>query len=522
MPKPVKTATPKKTPKSKSKKVDAPARPVLYPEPEVILCYGPDAITPRKAQELLGWEEETDTVKFGPAYILTDENGKKVRCANNARNRPFSEAWARTIAQDILHKHWAFNGEAIIIGKSGQVLSGQHRLIGLVLADQMRSGRQKAHWEKFWPNECTIDAVVVRGIEETGVVTRTLDNVKPRSLSDVLVTDTDTFGKVSAGDRVVLARMLDYAVRFLWHRTGQDRDAFAPRRTHSEALDFIDRHQRVKKAVLHIWEENQVREVPSSEGKTKKVYPLSEYIMPGYAAGLMYMMGCCSSDGDTYHLADPPSEKKLKWDYWEKAEEFFTLLASAPDFQRVRDAFAVLANDHGGRVPRDKAIATLIQGWGAFLSGRNPDDDDLRLSLSAPDDLGRCSLTSHPALEGIDRGEPGDDAPGETPTSTPLKNEDGEEDEEEGEDTADPTDGVYEAPPEENELEAAGATQGENLDRTPDDPTPEEIAEGKLREKERRAEEAKLKEEARLKAQRDKLLAARRKSAPNNRLGGLK
>jgi hypothetical protein len=110
--------------KPKGRKKAAVERPVKYPTrtAEVRLVETGNPIDATLAKELLGWEELDDSADN---YLLTDEDGKKIQCVNNAHNRPFNETWARTLAQDILNGHWRDNGEAIVIGKSGQVLSAR-------------------------------------------------------------------------------------------------------------------------------------------------------------------------------------------------------------------------------------------------------------------------------------------------------------------------------------------------------------------------------------------------------------
>jgi len=102
-----------------------------------------------RAKHLLGWEDEEGyalryvaehpkvkaaKVSYGDDYLLKDGKGRKVRCHRNSKNRPFDELHCRKLAQDILQGKWEFNCETIIISRVGEVHSGQHRLIALVLA----------------------------------------------------------------------------------------------------------------------------------------------------------------------------------------------------------------------------------------------------------------------------------------------------------------------------------------------------------------------------------------------------
>lgn len=376
--------TPKKTVKTET-------RQVIYPEIDAKICAGPDAVTQQQAKDLLGWEEETDDVKFGADYFLMDENKKKIRCHNNVRNRPFNEGHSRTLAQDLLNLHWRMNGETVVIGSTGRVLSGQHRLIALVLACQM--WENQSHWKSRWRLEPTLETIVVMGVQETEDVTRTLDNVRPRTLGDVLFT-SDALAKVKTVDRKSVARMLDYAVRLLWDRTGARKDAYAPRRTHSESLDFLDLHPSVMKCVKHIYEEDQ-------EGSIGKL------VSPGTVAALMYLMASSGTDPRKYRDSENPSEKSLDLGNWDKAEEFWTLFsARSDDLKPLREAIGMLASeDTGIGGTPDEKIALVAKAWSAFAEVGKVEKGDLKLSYRTQDDV--RYLADFPTFGGIDCGKPG-------------------------------------------------------------------------------------------------------------------
>jgi hypothetical protein len=398
MPTPVSTPKSKPTPKArKPKKEEAPAetRPVLYPDVEVQLYRGDKAMTAAEMKEILGWQEESEEVKFGSDFLLTDYNGRKIRCLHNTKNRPLALSWAQTIGQDILNRHWKLNGESLIRGKYGQVLSGQHRGIGLILACQRwASEKEGAHWKKIWPTEPTIELVLVSGIEETGDVTRTLDNVKPRTLADVLFCDPAYFGQVMASDRAALCRIMDYGIRLCWHRTGADTNAFAPRRTHSEALDWLDRHPRIKDAVRHVFEED-------SKGGIRR------YISPGYASGLLYLMAASDTDPAAYQGAESPSEALLDLGKFDAACDFWTLLAqTSEDLQPVRNALGNLNHEDGtkgGSLAEYTGI--VVKAWNEFASSSKVKEEFLTLKYETDRD-GERHLVECPVVGGIDLGDP--------------------------------------------------------------------------------------------------------------------
>lgn len=394
-------------------------RPVRYEQIKVKVFEGNSPLTANMAKELLGWEEETEENKFGGDYLLTDENGVKVRCLNNSRNRPFTESWARTLAQDILNRHFAPegpNGETIIIGKTGLVTSGQHRLVGLILAAQMWAGPQKHHWHEKWETEPAIDTLLVTGVSDSALTTRTLDNVRPRSLSDVLFT-SDEFARFKPKDRKPLCSMTDHAVRLLWKRTGADDDAFSPKRTHSEALDFISRHPKILKAVKHIYEEN-------SEGAIGTGNKCKIRIGPGYASGLMYLMAASDTDMDDYRNMEHPGERKVNFEYWDKAEEFWVLLASG-QLKEIKKAFAGLTDpETGADGSITEKIAILAKAWALFKQGYEIKDKDLKLEYHTDED-GTKMLAEYVTFGGIDAGDepPAKEEEGEAPQAEEAEEE---------------------------------------------------------------------------------------------------
>jgi hypothetical protein len=274
-------------------------RPVKYPDriAEVRLVKNGDPIDAILAKELLGWEELDDSADN---YLLIDENGKKVQCVNNAHNRPFNETWARTLAQDILNGYWRDNGEAIVIGRSGQVLSAQHRLVGLVLADQMWRGKNAPHWKSKCSTPPVIESTLSLGVSEEPATIRTLDNVRPRTLSDVLYTEENVFGRLSAAARKEAIRNLDYAIRFLWNRTGQGNPSygsFTSYRTHSESLDFFHRHPHLAQVVEHVTGSTSVQ---SRRTRMARIIvgaaPVTQVVgSAGIASGIEYLAGCSAT-----------------------------------------------------------------------------------------------------------------------------------------------------------------------------------------------------------------------------------
>jgi len=360
--------------------------PAVPQEPTARVCIGADAITADQAKTLLGWSAETEQVRFGTDYLLKDYHGVKVRCLNNVHNRPLYTSVVQTLKQEILRKRWRFNGEPIIVGKNGSILNGQHTLVALVLADQ--EWRESECWKAYWEDAPVIEKMIVYGVGEADEVVNTMDTCKPRSLTDVIYR-SEYFAHIGSKDRRACARMADYAVRLLWHRTGATLDAFAPRRTHSESLDFINRHPKILEAVAHIYQEDR--------GK-----PISKLIPAGYAAGLLYLMGCSDTDPSEYQDAQLPNESLLDWSRWPEACDFWVALQADPKLAAARKML-LMGREHG--MSHQERWAVVVKAWHVFLKGRTVSDSDLRLSYRETEDGVRI-LDECPVVGGIDVGDP--------------------------------------------------------------------------------------------------------------------
>lgn len=384
-----------------------------------------DPLTVAQAKEMLGWEE---LPKESEDHTLLDALGTKVRLNRNHRNRPFDRKRAMQYAQEILNLRFAPKGpnlETIVVGKYGSVTSGQHRGVGLVLAGQIWAGAhrgkkedQSAHWKENWSSEPTIDTLVAYGADESMETLRTYDNVKPRTVADVLFSDERMFGTYKPKERVKLCRMADYAVRFLWSRTGRGLDAYTPTQTNSESADWMDLHPTVKQAVLHIAEEN--KGTPP---------PLSVYLSPGALAGLMYLMATSGADSRGYALATPKREMRserasfLKFEerapghgdytWWDMASEFFVSLNSQAKSDQSMGPVRYCTRSgkngatdyifaHGeGAGSASERVAVLILAWKAFVAKEEITQDTLQLSYKEDG-----TLDTWPQLDGIDVGDP--------------------------------------------------------------------------------------------------------------------
>lgn len=97
---------------------------------------------------------------------ITPEKAAMILETQNTRNRPLSENYVNSLVKSVRRGEWEDNGETIKFDNNGTLIDGQHRLKMLI-----RLGQSKTLW-------------VARGLEP--VAFETIDQAKPRSLSDVL------------------------------------------------------------------------------------------------------------------------------------------------------------------------------------------------------------------------------------------------------------------------------------------------------------------------------------------------
>lgn len=395
-------------------------RPIIYPVLRAELCVGDLALTEAQCKQALGWETEreyqtramaanpgttAETYSYGEAFMLRDEEGNKVRCTNNLDNRPFDEAWSRSLAQVILNGQWAgaltiseplqgiysehcepveidgvvynpgdpitvpagtINGSSIVISRTGRVESGQHSMVACILAYQLWWKNRKAY--PFWaedPQGPRIETILVTGVSEDRRVLMSIDNCKPRSEADVFYT-SEMFRSLLPSDRKECSRMLATCVDFFWKRTGAK-----GYKTHPEVVALVERHPKLLKCIEHLFQENRaVKRLGEIEQKKDGWYVLAGIrrtgpyptkdeaeannpvvggrmisnlrLSPGQAAAMCYLMGCSSSDGDAYRNNSPPREKGLDWKLWDKAKEFWAKIGAGEELKEVRIALGKL------------------------------------------------------------------------------------------------------------------------------------------------------------------------------------
>jgi len=365
------------------------SRETIYPKIILKLCQGKTALTVAQAKKLLGWSEASDDAKD---YQFKDQNGKKIVCTNNPSNRPLGLPDAHKYSQELLRSRWRLNCENIIIGLTGLILNGQHRLIGFVLACQLLENNAEWYKDEYdIEGPLTMETSMAFGVSEDDDTVNTMDTCKPRSLADVIYR-AGYFSSFSSSQRKKVARALDYAVRLLWHRTGVDSEAYAPKRTHAEAIDFINRHPGLIKCVKHIHEEN-------GDGDNRIGLLLSQ----GSAAGLMYLMSCSESDSQEYREAGY-KENSINFTLTEEAEEFWTLVATSEDFKPLRTSMAAMIDD--GDSSSLSRVSMIVNAWNLHINEKKLTAASLKPRYTTDADTGARTLKDIPSVGGIDLGDP--------------------------------------------------------------------------------------------------------------------
>lgn len=384
---------PTKKPKAKAKK---PERSVMFPEVTSMVLQGDKALSLEDAFEILGWTEEPEGKDWGNDHcdVVSKMYGKRVRLLNNLINRPIDKGTVERYVQDILNGNWKLNGESIVRGCTGQVMSGQHRLIAMVLAEKERLENVQ-HWGKKHPDPIKLETVLVCGVEESDDVFRTLNTGKPASVADTLFRST-LLSRFPYAKRRPLSRVLDRAIAVCWHRLGYDCDQWADLRTNTEAQEFLEAHPGLLNCAEFLDTEN-------SDSAISEVIPL------GTATAFMYLMAARDTDFDLYHekrFLGKASEKTLDMANFENAQKFWMGIASKQGtYEVVRDKIAKYNKDELGA---DVRQAVICLAWDLLMKGEEITSKGLTVKLTPAEEGKRRYVAENYTLGGVDRGDPVD------------------------------------------------------------------------------------------------------------------
>jgi hypothetical protein len=378
------------------------ARKVVYEHLVVEVCASKDKEVKLKrsdeldvdrAKELIGWESEADSKEeFGKDFLFRDIEGNKIRLKNNLTNRPFSRSLALRYANEMLRGKWQLNAETWIIDKKAMSQSCQHRLVAVVFAEQMRL-KNKEQWKEYGTRgPITVPCILALGIDDSPDVVDTLDLGKGRSLGDVVYRNHD-FGDDSDKERQQKSSILAGALKLVWIRLGGRTVSNAPHFPHSEALDFNEKHVRIREAVDFIYNENGGAGVEGNKIKNR--------ISMAYAAALLYLMATAKTKFEKYETEGADA---LSFSLWDKACEFWTLFASGAGLEKDNPILALRHAldriDAGAAASRDERVSMVIKAFNLWLDKNTASAKDIKIEKRKVD--GKLTPVEFPRLGGLD------------------------------------------------------------------------------------------------------------------------
>lgn len=400
-----------KRPPIKRKGEEAEKREIVYEKFEVKLhtFENGNPITAELAKKYVGWETEADyqarigsdkPVSFGDDYLLRDMEGNKVRCRYNTHNRRYKPEWMEELKQDVLNREWAgpynypgetVNGDTIVITREGEVIQGNHRFIGVILAAQEYHLKHE-HWSEEWGGvEPFIEGLIVTGVSDNPKIARTVDNTMPRTLADTIYT-SPTFADLDSDKKNEASKMMASAAQLLWERVGQGEDEWEGKQTHSAAHDFINRHPKLEIMVRHLFEENQGRRISRL------------HLQPGQCAAACYLMAASDTDGDVYRNQRPLAESGVDFKHWDKATEFFVLLGAGPDFDPVVKVLSEIVDVDNLAGRMTEKLSVLAAAWGLFKKNKPITEDAIRPETAEDFRTKKHVIVNWHDFDGIDLG----------------------------------------------------------------------------------------------------------------------
>lgn len=393
---------------------------VLYPEITTRLFIRPGVATSYKgctpldaetARKLIGWRPAVE----GQPHVCLDRQGNRIATLNNTTNRPFYPNIAEACMLEILRRKFRYTGETIIVNRYGEIDDGQHRLIGLVWADEelaldRRKPPASQKWSEYWPGDEKpyIEVLVAFGGDGEDETVNAINTGKSRSLQDVFYR-SHYFVDLPHAKRLEAAKYAQYAVKFVWQRTKQAKYSFAPKRPHSESMDFTKRHEKLIECIKFVL-----------------IKPaIAPYLPLGTAAGLMYLMGSCATSLDDY--LENPCEEVLNFKLWDKAKAYWSEMGNqmSRSLEPVKAAINDLPVEYGGSLGREIRQAIIIKGWSQFVEGEKLTRTNCEVELGH-NRHNQPMLAEYPRIGGLDvdtevfsAPEPGNQASTNCPSGKP-------------------------------------------------------------------------------------------------------
>lgn len=326
-----------------------------------------------ECKQLIGWTEQPPEEDWGKEFVFKDVFGKKIRLGNNPSNRPFKRPLANRYANEHLRKKWSLNLETIVLDENGNVLQGQHRLVGFILGEQLRQIDPK----QWGATPLQFEVLLGFGVSPKPENANTYDLGAKRNLGDVLYRH-QKFGKdVSDKEQKRIATILAGAVRLVWIRSGGNQVSFAPHFPHSEAIEFYRGHPEILQAVEQV--------IALDDGDEGGERCISSLISLSYAASLLYLM------------ADAQES-------WEQADKFWELFASGEDLKKGNPILSLrqllVRMDASSGTKRDEIIGTVIKAWNLWKSHKPGTTKEIKVKKKRDGD--KFIMAEFPRIGGLD------------------------------------------------------------------------------------------------------------------------
>ena len=293
-----------------------------------------------QAKEILGWVSLKSGSKKDTHLKIKNGSGyENIHLANNLDNRPLRVPQAERFAAELLRNKWYENGEVIILSERNKIISGAHRLVGLVLAEHIRQQNPEYYRKNYAiKSSVTMPTLIVSGIKNK--FADSVDTGQKRSGGDVLYrrhefrTDLDNVAYTTL-DQKKLSNILAVAGRLVWLRIEGKKVSDAPQFPISELLSWLEKHPEIKYCCQYVYQKNG--------GATRTEQTIGQYISLGYLAGLMYLFAYSQVDD------------KGKATRMGRAEDFVLEFASGIKLRALKDRLVKhLTSTNGQRLSRDE------------------------------------------------------------------------------------------------------------------------------------------------------------------------
>lgn len=288
---------------------------------------------------------------------LTSVQAQEILAEHNNRNRPMRPGLARQWRDEILRGKWMENGDPIVFDADGELVEGQHRLQGLVLAAQQFELNPTYYKTNFDVKTVPVlnNVVIVRGIDPASA--DTLGIGQKRTNADIVYRKHMFENVDDIKDAVVKrwSRNLATAARLVWLRSGGAMFEEIKRCPPTELLDFIENHPQLK---------DWTRFVDDTEAGSEKY--VTTYIAQAPMIALLYLTS--NKEGATE--ANHSLAENFLLDFVASGGEdhFGNSLGKKHPISVVKHQFAKMASNKEKR-DRDYDFNLLVNAMLAYEAG---------------------------------------------------------------------------------------------------------------------------------------------------------